>query len=112
LKREDRHVRGTLFNFMFRASGPVYLVPAIIAAGLRRPGWALVGIFNIVLWTALYLDLRSLIGYGCEPSPLPDFQRPGAFLMLIAWLLLLRFALSQPLPPDSRHDREPWWKTG
>ena len=75
-----------IFNFLFLATGPIALMPSIIALFTRRTGrgWVLAG--NVVLWTVGYFAARSVI----EPS---GSVHVSVAIALIGWIGLLAYSV-------------------
>ena len=61
-------------------------VPAIIVVFTRSGRVVPIVSFNLLVWGGMYLHLKSAALASSQPSP-------GLILLLIAWLVLLRFAI-------------------
>ena len=79
-------MQNTLFILFFLASAPIALMPATIAMFTRSHRVVPVVSLNLLVWGGIYLLLRSVALTSSLPSP-------GLTLLLIAWLVLLRFAI-------------------
>lgn len=81
------------------SSAPLLLMPALLAMQARQEGRALIVVGNLVLWGAVYLSVRPVVGAAVGSGPgMGAPLRPGILLCLIGWLVLLRFAI-QPVKP-------------
>ena len=74
-----------LYYLLFLASAPVVLMPGTLALVTKSHRVVPISCFNILVCAVTYLNLKSV-------------TYVGSILLLIAWLVLLRFAI---LPKDA-----------
>lgn len=75
----------TVYGLLFLASAPIALMPAAIALFTKNRRGPIVA-FNLLAWGGMYLLLRNAAFAQGPPSP-------GLIVIVIAWLVLLRFAI-------------------
>jgi len=80
-------MQSTVYSLLFLASAPIALMPAAIALFTKTRRKTFIVPLNLLVWGGLYLLLR---GSTLAPGALPS---PGVIVLLIAWLVLLRFAI-------------------
>jgi hypothetical protein len=68
---------------LFLATAPIVLMPACIALFTRRRNASVILVFNMVVWAAVYPVMTQGAGIA------------GLIAILIAWLVLLRIAISE-----------------
>jgi len=85
----------TVYWLMFLGSAPIVLMPASLALFTKSHRVVPICCLNILVWGGTYLLLKSVTFVSSLPSP-------GLILLLIAWLVLLRFAI---LPDQSADDQ-------
>jgi hypothetical protein len=81
-----RQMQDTVYSLLFLASAPIALMPAAIALFTKSHRAVPIVSFNVLLWGGMYLLLRGSAFGGSLPSP-------GLIVLLIVWLVLLRFAI-------------------
>jgi hypothetical protein len=87
---------------MFCASAPLFLMPATIALWVNRPRSVGVVVINLALWVVLYFQVSAGFNDAAIlPSHFPF--RTGVVGVLIAWLLLLRYALERNARPSENN---------
>jgi hypothetical protein len=79
-------MQDTVYSLLFLASAPIALMPAAIALFTKSHRAVPIVSFNVLVWGGTYLLLKGSVFGGGTPSP-------GLILLLIAWLVLLRFAI-------------------
>ena len=79
-------MQDTVYTLLFLASAPIALMPAAISLFTRSSRAVTIVSLNVVVWGGLFLLLRSSVSAANLPSP-------GVILLLVAWLVLLRFAI-------------------
>ena len=79
-------MQDTVYNLLFLASAPIVLMPAAIAVFTKSQRAVPVVAVNVLVWGGTYLLMRGAAFAARLPSP-------GLILMLIVWLVLLRFAV-------------------
>jgi len=75
-----------VFTFMFAATAPIALMPAIISLFTRHEKRLGVLIANVALWAAAYFSIRSFLG----PSDNVIIPAP---VVAIAWVGLLAYVI-------------------
>jgi len=80
----------TVFTLMFAASAPIVLLPTVFALFAKSRRASLIAGFNLLLWGALYLTVKGALG-----APIPNIPGLSLIVVLLAWLVLLRFAATE-----------------
>ena len=79
-------MQDTVYSLLFLASAPIALMPAAIALFTKSRRAVPIVSLNVLVWGGAYLLLRGSAFAAGTPAP-------GLILLLIAWLVLLRFAI-------------------
>jgi hypothetical protein len=79
-------MQDAVYTLLFLASAPIALMPAAIALFTKSHRAIPIVSLNVLVWGGVYLLLRGA-------SFAPGLPSPGLIVLLIAWLVLLRFAI-------------------
>lgn len=92
----------TIFSLVFLASAPIFLMPSALAFFSKNKHAGAILTLNLVIWAGLYFLMSdSLVS---SPQRVLALPVPVA---LLAWLVLLRFAISDGnTGPTESHARD------
>jgi len=76
----------TLRRLTLLTSAPIVLMPATLALFTKSDRVVPISLFNMLVWGGTYLNLMRATSMSSLPAP-------SMLLLLIAWLVLLRFAI-------------------
>lgn len=79
-------MQDTVYTLLFLASAPIALMPAAIALFTKSSRAVLIVSVNVLVWGGMYLLLKGSVFASGVPAP-------GLIVLLIAWLVLLRFSI-------------------
>ena len=78
-------MQSSIFTFMFLASAPLALMPAIVALITRHRNRYLLGALNLGVWAIAYLSVREFIVPGAPRFPVSVPVFAVAWLALSVW---------------------------